>query len=98
MDIEKIGLEQHAMLFGWLAHETVRRFGDGGRRVVREGVRRYGEERGRRMAERDRDEGDEHDLAALPVEPERHGKEPAHSRVEPVKGAEPDQHQPWREV
>ena len=48
----------------------------------------------RRVAERDGNEGDEHHLAALPVEPECHGKEPAHGRIEPMKSAERHQHQP----
>ena len=45
----------------------------------------------RRMPQRDRNQRDQHDPSALPIEAERHGKQPAHGRVEPVKRAERDQ-------
>ena len=52
----------------------------------------------RRMSQCDRDQRDQHDLPALPIEAERHGKQPAHGRIEPVKRAERDQEQPWGEI
>jgi hypothetical protein len=67
VDIEQMGLVHHALLFGWLAQETVQRYGDNGRAVIREGVRRYGEERGRRMAERARSIGRPLDLISYLV-------------------------------
>lgn len=57
MDLEEIGLEQHALIIAWLAQETIQRYGERGEAAIREGVRRYGRERGRRMAARARAAG-----------------------------------------
>ena len=56
--------EHHALLFGWIAREVIRRFGEEkGEEVLRKAVRRYGEQRGKRMALRARADG--HQLSTL---------------------------------
>src|SRR6516225_4993735 len=47
------------------------------------------------MADRDGKDGRRHDCSALPMQAQRHGKQPAHRGVEPVKSAEPSERQPW---
>ena len=51
-----------------------------------------------RMPQRDRHEREPDDAAILPVQAERHGKQPAHRRVEAVKGAEAGEREPWPEL
>jgi hypothetical protein len=41
------------------------------------------------MADRNGEDGRRHDGSALPMQAQRHGKQPAHCGVEPVKRAEP---------
>ena len=41
------------------------------------------------MAERHGGEREEHDPPAVPVQPECHGEQPAHGRIDPVEHAEP---------
>lgn len=56
--------EHHALLFGWVARESIRRFGkETGEKVLRKAIRRYGEQRGRRMALRAKANG--HELSML---------------------------------
>ncbi len=50
MEIVLSSASHHAMLFAYLAKETIDTFGEAGKAAVTAGVNRYGEQRGRRMA------------------------------------------------
>lgn len=49
----------HAMLFAYIAKETIEAFGEAGKVAVTEGVKRYGKQRGQRMALRTLADGNE---------------------------------------
>lgn len=59
MDIILSSASHHAMLFAFLAKETIDTFGEEGKKAVSAGVERYGEQRGRRMALRTLADGNE---------------------------------------
>jgi hypothetical protein len=48
------------------------------------------------MSDPERHERANHRATAALLHPERHRKQPPHSRVDPVKRAERDQHRPFR--
>jgi len=55
---EAFTAENHALLFAWIARETISRVGEEvAAPVLRAAVRRYGEQRGRRMALRAQEDG-----------------------------------------
>lgn len=59
MDIVLSSASHHAMLFAFLAKQTIDTFGEEGKKAVTAGVIRYGEQRGRRMALRTLADGGE---------------------------------------
>ena len=59
MDIILSSASHHAMLFAFLAKETIDTFGEEGKKAVTAGVNHYGEQRGHRMALRTLADGDE---------------------------------------
>ena len=61
------GVEQHALMFAFVARAAVERLGEPGRQAVLEGVRRYGHHRGERMAEHAAQAGLERNMASFMV-------------------------------
>lgn len=57
MEIVLSSASHHAMLFAFLAKETIDTFGEAGKQAVSAGVNRYGEQRGHRMALRTQADG-----------------------------------------
>lgn len=57
MEIVLSSASHHAMLFAYMAKETIDTFGEAGKAAVTAGVNRYGEQRGHRMALRTQADG-----------------------------------------
>jgi hypothetical protein len=55
--------DQHPLLFTDIVKEVVDQFGEKGKEVIAEAVQFYGKRRGRRMAEKGREQGYDNDLA-----------------------------------
>ncbi|MBQ3292015.1 MAG: L-2-amino-thiazoline-4-carboxylic acid hydrolase [Mogibacterium sp.] len=55
-------IENQAMMFAFLSKYTIIAKGEAGRKVIQEGMKKYGRQRGARMAERARANGDPVDL------------------------------------
>lgn len=62
MDIILSSASHHAMLFAFLARQTIQTFGTAGEDAVTAGVKRYGEQRGHRMALRAQADGNPLDV------------------------------------